>query len=133
MASNRGDLDDVPGLLPAHRRQRGAGHVDHTKQVGFDLGAEILGRELLERADVSEARVVDQNIETAEGNHRHLHGRLRRHGIRNVERDRAYLIAIPGDEIGKLFGITRGGHEAIPGSEYGLGDIASQTTSATRN
>jgi len=92
----------------------GAGHVDHTKQVGFDLGAEILGRELLEGADVGEARVVDENIETTEGNDRHLHGGLRRHGIGNVQRHRAHLIAIPGDQIRKLIGISRGGDQAIP-------------------
>ena len=60
-----------PGALGAQLREGGAGDVDRAEQGRLDLGAERLGRHLLEEPGLEVAGVVDQHVEPAEP----LHGR----------------------------------------------------------
>ena len=75
-AGGRGDRHDEPGALGAHDRQHGAGDVQRAEQVGLDLGAEVLGADLLEEPGVEVAGVVDQHVDPAEPVDGGLHGRL---------------------------------------------------------
>src|SRR5450631_1536560 len=59
-------LDDVPGALGPHDRQGGLGDPESAEDIRLQLGADLLLGELLDRAEVPVAGVVDHNLESAE-------------------------------------------------------------------
>uniref|UniRef100_A0A1I7Y3H1 Uncharacterized protein n=1 Tax=Steinernema glaseri TaxID=37863 RepID=A0A1I7Y3H1_9BILA len=64
----------MAAALGAHHRNGRTGEVDHAEQIGLDLGAKIIGGDVLERLDMAEAGVVDQHIQPAKTAHGLGHG-----------------------------------------------------------
>jgi hypothetical protein len=56
----------VTGSLPAHDRQRRLGDPERAEQVGLQLAADLGLGELLHHPEVTEAGVVDDDVERAE-------------------------------------------------------------------
>ena len=63
---DRGDVDDPPGLPPAQVGEGGQGGVERTPEVDPHRRLEVLHPHVLQRADLDDAGVVDQDVETAE-------------------------------------------------------------------
>ena len=53
----------VPAAAGAHRGQHRAGHALDADDVGLQLGAQLVGRRLLQRAELVVAGVVDEDVE----------------------------------------------------------------------
>src|SRR5215204_1525096 len=62
----RGDVDDAPPPSLAHRRDGEAGGVEGGGEVNGDDLIPLLDRELVDRSDVLDAGVVDEDVEAPE-------------------------------------------------------------------
>ena len=115
--ADRRDIDDHAGLLRAHGRKRGAGHVEDADEIRADLALDQLGRRGFERTESAEAGVVDHDVEPAEGLERPRDGALDRSDVDDVERLHAHIFS--GGEIARVFRPPhRGGDaEAARGEE----------------
>lgn len=65
-AGDRREVEDASCAAHAHALQRGACHVEKTEYVSFELALRIGGVLLLERAELSVPRVVNEHIDAAE-------------------------------------------------------------------
>ena len=93
-AGGGGDRHHQTGALGAQLRKGGAGDVDRPEQGGLDLGAERLGRHLLEEAGLEAAGVVDQHVESAEPLHGRVHGGRGGGGVGDVEVDGQQVVVL---------------------------------------
>ena len=59
----------MPGALLAQNRERRLGDVDDAEEVGVDLPAEILERDVLDGREIRVAGVVDDDVDPAEALH----------------------------------------------------------------
>ena len=81
-----------PLRLLAEDGHGGPGEVDDAPEVGLDLGAEVVLREVLDRVDVGIAGVVDENVQPAEGAGRCLDRRGRLRAVGHVRRTALALL-----------------------------------------
>jgi hypothetical protein len=65
-SADRRELHEDPGPPAAQHRTRRLRHVDHSEQVGLDLGAEVAVVHLLDRCAGGIAGVVDDDIQAPE-------------------------------------------------------------------
>ena len=116
----------MAAALLAQHRQRRLGDVDDAEEVGVDLGAEVVGVDVLDRGEVRVAGVVDDDVDAAEalaaGGDRGLRGG----GVGDVEGEGEDLVGVGGDEVVELLGPAGGGDELVAGVEDGLGDRAAE-------
>ena len=112
----------MAGALLAQDRQGGLGDVDDAEEVRVDLGAEVLGGDVLDRGEVGVAGVVDDDVEAAERLDRRPHGGLGGGRVGDVEGHLAEPVAVRVDEVVEQLGVSRGGDERMAGFEDRLGD-----------
>jgi hypothetical protein len=120
----------VPHSLPAHDRDRCLGNNDDAEEIGFDLGTEIGKAGILNRADISIARIVNEDIQSSKGIRGCLYGPLCRSLISNVEGDGANSITVALRQIRELCRIARRGDELVTGAKNGVGECSAQSTGA---
>ena len=73
------DIDNSPKLVLAHRRQRRPHRMKRRRQVDRQDRVPFLDRKMLERSDMLDAGIVDQDIEppvTGDGSRDHLGDRI---------------------------------------------------------
>jgi hypothetical protein len=131
--ADRRDLDDVAGALLAEEWKRGARDVHDAEEVRLDLRAEIVLRDVFDRADVRVARVVDDDVEVAERGARHFGGSACGLGARDVEPRGAYAVAELLDERLKVLRVAGRGDETIAICEDRLRDFEPEPARATRD
>ena len=68
---DRADIDDPAAALLAHVREHRARHAYRTEEIGLEQCASLRNRALLRSARNTDARIVDQDIDTA-GSVEHL-------------------------------------------------------------
>ena len=115
-----------PAALGAQHGQRRLGDVNDAEQVGVDLGAEVIRGDVLDRAEVGVARVVDDDVDPAECLCSRGDRRLGGGGVGDVERERQDLAAVAVGQVGQARGLAGGGDEPVPGRERGLGDLTAK-------
>ncbi len=71
-AEDRGAMDDTPGALPAHRGDRQARQFMPAEEIGFELRAQHVGRQVFDRTRLAVGAVVEQRIEPPAGPLHHL-------------------------------------------------------------
>jgi len=121
-AAGRGDRDHQPGALLAHDREHGACHGHRSEQVGLDLAADLLRRELLEEAAEEVGGVVDQHVDASEPLDRRGDGPLGARFVGDVERgDEQVLVLADGRSHG--IGAAAGGDDAVTRGERGPGEV----------
>ena len=109
-------------MLPAHHGQHRPGHRHRAEQVGLDLRAHLLGRELLEEAGQEAAGVVEQHVDTAEAVDGSGHGVLGAVGVGHVEGgDEQVLVRADGRAHG--VGVAAGGHDVVTGGQGRAGEL----------
>ena len=118
----------MPGALLAEHRERGLGDVDDAKEVGVDLSAEILERDVLDRREVGVPGVVDDDVDPSEVLDAGGDRRLRRGGIGDIEGERQDPVAVGGDQVVERSRVASGGDQPIAAVEHGLGDRAAEAT-----
>jgi len=97
-----------------------------------DQRLESLRAQLLERSDVTVARVVHNDIETPERLHRQLHRYMSRVFIHHVERRGAHLVAVLCDQIFEAPRIADGRDEAIARRQHRVRNGMTETAGAPR-
>ena len=120
----------MPGALCTQDGERRARHVDHAPEVGLDLGAEVLLGKVLDRVDVRVARVVDDDVEPAEGLVGRPHGGIGLGAVGDVERERLDTPGVALRELGELLGSTRGCQQLVALGEHGLRERAAKAARA---
>ena len=114
-AGDRGDVDDCARALPLHRRHDRARAQEGPAQVDAEHLVELLERQLVDRPEVAEPRVVDQHVEPAVALERRL-----RHDV-----DGAVVAHVGGDDqrlAAKRFDLAGQGLEVGDGAG-GEGDV----------
>jgi len=125
-AADRGDLDDPPGPLRAHDRQRRLGQPDHAEQVGVHLGPEVLEVHVFDGADVGIAGVVDQDVQPAEPGYRGGHGGPGGPAVGHLQRDDGDPLAVLAGQVAER-GVPPGaGHHPVARLQRGPGDLPAQ-------
>ncbi len=76
VAGDRGDVDDMPGFLPLHVRQRRGDAVEHALDVDVDHPVPVLDPQRVEPRLRHQAGVVDDDVDAAAGLDRRRHQRL---------------------------------------------------------
>src|SRR4051794_18222165 len=133
-ASSHGrELEDPARSLTSHHRDSRLGQVHDPKEIGLNLGAEVLNGRVLDCGKVPIAGVVDQHIEAAEGVNSQLDGRDRCTLLGDIQRDGAHVVAVTLNQIGELLWITGSGDQLVARCEDGLSDRATQPPSASRD
>ena len=96
--------------LPCAReeRERGLRDPDGAEEVGLQLVAQLVLRELLHHAVLSVARVVHHHVESPEVSVRACDRRENRRPVGDVERDREHPLAVGFGEVGEARGVARG-------------------------
>jgi hypothetical protein len=130
-AADRGDLDDAAAALGAQDGQCRLGDVHDAEQVGVDLRPEVVQGDVLDRGEVGVPGVVDHHVDAAERRDARGDGRLGGGGVGHVERDGQDPGAVASGEVGHVGGLARGGDEAVPGRQDGLGDLAAEAAAAS--
>ncbi|MNZ77545.1 hypothetical protein D3C78_960910 [compost metagenome] len=64
---HRGDIDDTPPVALTHARQRQPRAMEHRRQVQGDDLVPAFQRKLLDRRHMLDARIIDQDVDAAEG------------------------------------------------------------------
>ncbi len=72
--SDRADVHDAPEAAPAHRRQNREHQIERPLKVRGHRVVEVLVLHVLERADLDDAGVVDQDVHSAPGGKHLLDG-----------------------------------------------------------
>ena len=80
------DIDDAPPTAALHVRQRLANRMEVGGEVDRDDRIPAIGRKIFDRRDVLDARVIDQNVDTAEGSRGLGDEKRDFRGLRNVRR-----------------------------------------------
>src|SRR5262249_10440630 len=88
------DVDDEAAAAPAHVRQRGMACVEHAGEIRVDHFGPLFGRHRGDVGEDADARVVDQNVESAKARHGGvdgaLHVRVPPHvGLQRLDRSRS--------------------------------------------
>ena len=125
--------EDPARSLASHHRDGRLGQVHDAKEIGLELGAEVLNGRVLDRGQVSIAGVVDQHIEPAEHVNGQLDGRDRGTLIGDIQRDGAHVVAVTLNQIGELLWIAGGGDQLVVSGEDALSDRPTQPPSASRD
>ena len=127
----RADVDDVARPLLPHDRQHGAHHVHHAIEVRRELAFEFGDGHLFEIAEQAVAGVVDRDVDPAEPLDRFLDGRFRLCLVGNVQLDKREVLARNVAEgVAHFVEIPAGRHNAVTGSQGGLGDPGADATPA---
>src|SRR6185437_13777891 len=124
------DLDDVAAALGAQHGQRGLGDVHDAEQVGVDLCAEVVERDVLDRREVGVAGIVDHDVDPAERLDACLHRGRGGCGVGDVEGDREDPVPVAVGQVGQADGVAGGRDQRVPGREHGLGDLAAKAPAA---
>src|SRR5882762_5047836 len=132
-AADRRHLKDVTALLLAHYRDGGTCGVHHPVKACVHDGLEILRTHLLEGRNLPITSIVDQHVQTPEAVHRQLHGCLCGGLIAYFQRNGLHTLAILRRQRSQLFRPTRSGYHAVTCGQCRLGDVSSQSVSASRN
>ena len=113
-----------------HDGKHGTGDVHRAEQVGLDLGAEIIGGELLEEPGVEVAGVVDEDVDAAEALDG---GGDRRHGVfgtGDVELDDEQVVGVA-ERLAHGVGVAAGRDDGVAGGERRLHDVDAHATAGT--
>ena len=65
-AADAGELQDAPASLRPHRRQHRPGHLGRGEEIDLHLLAQLVGRELLGRAERAASGDVGERVNPAE-------------------------------------------------------------------
>jgi hypothetical protein len=117
----------VPRALLAHDRQSGLHDPERAEEVRLHLGADLGLGELLDGAEVPEARVVDHHVQPAEPVGGPADRLEHRPPVSDVEAERQQCVAVAGDEVVEGAGIARGGGDQVPAPECRLGPDAPES------
>ena len=117
------------GALLAHHRQDGASDIHRAEQQRLDLIADLFGAQLLEEAGEEVARVVDQDVDSAELRDGGLDGRLRILRAGDVELDGQQVVVVA-HRSRDLRRIAAGGDNGVAGGQGGLGDVDAQASTS---
>jgi hypothetical protein len=90
-------------------------------------------RDLFDRAEASESRVIDNDVDPAELFVSRLEGRKNGRAIVDVERERQHRIAVFSGEVFNVADRTRGSGDAVAALERGLDPDAPEPASRPRN
>ena len=104
---------DPPSTIGPHRRDDAAGQIVPAEHICLELGAEHMRLEVLNRARLAVAAIVDQRSETPIRRRQHVLGRRRdrlRLGIIEIEALKPLLLLQPRN----VFRLTRRGKDAPP-------------------
>src|SRR3954469_7357602 len=129
--ADRGDLQDVAASLLAEDGHGGPGEVDDAPEVGLDLGAEVVLREVLDGVDVRIAGVVDENVQPAEGVGRCLDRRGCLRAVGHVKSNGPGAAGVALDEIPKLVRISGCRDDILAGGQRRLGQGTPKAASAS--
>jgi hypothetical protein len=127
-SGHRTERHDVTGALLAHHGKYGARDVHRAEQVRADLTFDLLLADLLKKARLEVARVVDEHIDPPEALPRRLDGVLRADGVGDVELHHERLV-VSADRSTYILDVAASGHDRVPCGEGGLGELHSHATS----
>jgi hypothetical protein len=123
----------VAAALGAHDGKRRLRQTHHAEEVGFDLGAEVVEVDVLDRRHVGVAGVVDQHVESAES----VDGGGDRSAdvvvVGDVERDDGEVVGVPSRKVVQRRCGTDAGDHAVPGVQRGLGNGTPQSARGSGN
>src|SRR5258706_347172 len=120
------NLKDAAALLLAHDRKCGAGHVDYAVEVGIDHGLESFRTQLLERRNITVARVVHHDIKPPERIYTGLYSRIGRILVCHIQGGNADLVAVLLHHIVEATRIAGCCHEASARREDRFSDVTAQ-------
>jgi hypothetical protein len=100
------------------------------EEVRVELGGDVLHRHVFHRSDVGEPGVVDDDVQPSEPPNAAVDGRFRAREVRDVERHRKDLLAIPRDEIGELRRLACCRHQLVARLQDGRRDAAAEAARA---
>jgi hypothetical protein len=60
------DIDDAPPVAALHRRKCGANGMKCSRQINRNDSVPAIGRKLLDRSDILDTCVIDENIDRSE-------------------------------------------------------------------
>jgi hypothetical protein len=106
--------------------------VHTADEVGVELRLDRRHGHVLDRPDAGKPCVVDHDIEPAKPLDTRLHGLLGRIEVGDVERQRQDPVAVAGDELIELAGLTRCCNQLMSSIENRGCDAAAQAARATR-
>src|SRR4029453_4490373 len=126
-ARGRGDCEQQAGALLAHHRQDGASDIHRAEQQRLELIADLFRAELLEEAGEEVARVIDQDVESAELRDGGLDCCLRIQWAGDVEFvcQEVVMVAPRGRDLRR---IAPRGDNGVASCQDGLGDVDSQAS-----
>ncbi len=131
-AADRRDLDDVAGALRAHDRQRRLRHPQRAEHVGLDLRAGFLLADLLDRAELAVAGIVDDDVEPAEASVRLGDRRIDGALVVDVEPDGGDGVAVFAGEILERAYVACGGCDRVAARERGFDQTAARNPWTSR-
>ena len=105
--------------------------ADRLPEVRFDLGAEVVLREILDGVDVGIAGVVDENVQPAEGVDCCLDRRDCLRAVGHVEAHCPSAVRIALDEVLKLVRISGCGDDVLAGGQRRLGQGTADAAGAS--
>src|SRR5208283_711193 len=98
-----------------------------TIKIGVKHCLEPLRTQLLERRNIAEPGVINDDVETPKLIERYLHGGLSRAFIRHVKRNRADALAEFIYQVSQSSWVARCGDESIARFEHSLRNVPAQT------
>src|ERR1700730_5828969 len=131
--TDRGNLKDMTALLLTHHWHGGARGVHHAVKACVHDRLKVLCTHLLKRRKLPITGIVDQNIQPTEGVHRQLHGCLCRSLITYFQCDGLLALAGLRHTRCPFFRAPRSAYHAVTYGQSRLGDVSSQSVSASRN
>ncbi|MDQ0684447.1 hypothetical protein QFZ56_003410 [Streptomyces achromogenes] len=100
-------------------------------EVGLHLVADLLLRQLLDRAEQSVAGVVDDHVQASEVVVRTLHGLGGGRLVGDVQGQRQHRVAVRGDQVREGVGVAGGGGDLVAALQGGLGELAAEAARGT--
>ena len=107
------------------------GDVNDPPEVGLDLGAEVVLREVLDGVDVGIAGVVDEDVQPAERVGRGLDRRGCLRAVGHVKANCPGAAGVPLDEVLNLVRISGCGDDILAGGQRRLGQGTAKAARAS--